>query len=46
MVSGGIAGDGLSDGRVDPCRAYSLGLEDNSILYVQCGCWMHGGFLY
>ena len=42
MVSGGITKDGMSKGKVDPCRVCSLSVKTNSALCVQCGKWNHG----
>ena len=41
MVSSGITKNGLSKNKVDPCGVCSLGLKANSVLYVQCGKWIH-----
>ena len=42
MVNGGITKDGMSKIKVDPCGVCSLRVKTNSVLYVQCGKWIHG----
>ena len=37
-----ITKDGLSKSKVDPCGVCILRVEENSILCVQCGKWIHG----
>ena len=41
MVSSVIMKDGLSKSKIDPCGVYSLRVRTNSVLYVQCGKWIH-----
>ena len=42
MVCGGITKDGKSKSKVDPCGVCSLRVKANSVLYLQCGKWIHG----
>ena len=42
MVSSGITKDGLYKSKVDPCAVCSLRVKANSVLYVECGKWIHG----
>ena len=42
MVSGGITKDDISEGIVDPCGVCSLRVKANSVLWLQCGRWIHG----
>ena len=42
MVSGDIKKDGMSKSKVDPCGFCSLRIKDNTVLYLQCGKWIHG----
>ena len=40
--SGGITEDGMSRGKVDPCRVCSLRVKTNSVWCLQCGKWIYG----
>ena len=42
VVSGGITQDGMSKSKVDPCGLSSLRVMANSVLWAQCGRWIHG----
>ena len=42
MVSGGITLVGLSKSNVDPYGVCSLRVKANSVLFIQCGMWIHG----
>ena len=42
MLSGNIAMDGLSKSKVEACGVCGLRVKANSVLYVQCGKWIHG----
>ena len=35
-----ITKDGMSEGKVDPCRVCSLRANRNSVLFLQCGKWI------
>ena len=43
VVSGGIAKDGMSNSRADPCGFCSLMVKANSVLCVHYDKWIHGG---
>ena len=42
MVNDCITQDGFSKSKVDPVLVCSLRVMTNSVLYVQCGKWIHG----
>ena len=42
MVSGGITKNGMSKGKVDPCRVCSVRVKTNSIWCLQCGKCING----
>ena len=42
MVSSGIIHDGLSKSKFDRCRVCSLRVNANSVVFLQCGKWIHG----
>ena len=42
MISGRITMDGLSKSKAYPCTVCCLGVKANSVVYVQCGRWVHG----
>ena len=42
MVSGRTTKDGMSQSKAYPCGASSLRVKANSVLWSQCGKWIHG----
>ena len=34
----------MSKSKVDPCAVCSLRVKANSVLYLQCGKWIHGRY--
>ena len=42
LVSSGITKDDLSKNKADPFGVCRLRVMANSVLYVQCGRWIHG----
>ena len=43
MAIGAITKDDLSKSKVYPCGISGLSVKANSVLYVQCGKWIHIG---
>ena len=41
MLTGSIEIYGLSKSNVDPCDVCSMRVKSSSVLYVQCGKWIH-----
>ena len=42
IVCGGITQDDMPKSNVDPCEVCSFRVKANSIMYLQCGKWIHG----